>query len=500
MRRILMALMTLLIIGLSLTQFSVNAQDNLLTNGGLEEGSFGPYLGRGRGDMNIPAGWEVWLGQATDTAQFYNRGDKVYAFPHRGPGPSVPEGAAVLNFDGSYVQFNAAIFQTVNATSGTAYQAEAQSQVKACTPPSGIREFCGSDSASGAKTRIGIDPNGGNDPNSAEIVWSGWLEPHDLWDRQVVSATATGSQITVFIFATQGQPYANNGVWIDDVKLTVGGAGGAAAAAAPAATPTPAFQYVPFVNAQGAREDGSVVHTVGTGDTLDSIAVAYGKTRQQLIDVNPTLGSIRFLQIGQQIIIEPAPAIPPTAIPATPIPGGVASGRVVLIPEGTTPEAPAPTAQAGATSGGSLSNEQANSLLSGLFGRRGANTVEVAPTPAPAVQPTSPSALPTLDISSASVRLCMTVFDDLNRNRVREANEGLIAGGILTLTQSTGAVTTYTSDGVSEPYCFPNLSAGAYTAELVPPVGYAMVSPARLRLPLTAGAALNLDFGVAAQG
>ncbi|MEO0564739.1 MAG: hypothetical protein AAF125_21720, partial [Chloroflexota bacterium] len=206
-----------------------SAQGNLLVNPGLEEGEFGPYSGRGRGDLTVPAGWDVWLGQGEISSEnFFNRGDRVYMFPHTGPGPSPVEGGLALNVNGGFVQYNAAIYQSVSVSPESNVRAEAASQIKVCNTEDGGPGFCGSDPSSGGQTRIGIDPDGGSDPNAPEIVWSAWLRPHDRWDRQAVEATATGGTVTVFLYMTQDAPYTNNQVWWDDAKLEVGGGGGAA--------------------------------------------------------------------------------------------------------------------------------------------------------------------------------------------------------------------------------------------------------------------------------
>ena len=106
----------------------------------------------------------------------------------------------------------------------------------------------------------------------------------------------------------------NNTYW-DDASLSVGGSGGVAAAQPGAPTPQPtSAAAVPFVNAQGQRADGSVVHTVEAGDTLDSIAFAYGVTRADLLALN-NIADPRIIQIGQQIIVKAAPT--PTEAPTT---------------------------------------------------------------------------------------------------------------------------------------------------------------------------------------
>jgi LysM repeat protein len=600
----------------------VAAQDNLLTNGGLEEGEFGPYSGRGRGDLTIPAGWGIWLGQGeiSDT-NFLNRGDKVFSFPHRGPGPDPVEGSLAMNWSGGFVQFNAAAYQTIGMAAGTNVRAEAASQIKACNLNGG--SFCGSDVNSGAQTRIGIDPDGGTNPNAPEIVWSAWLRPHDRWDRQAVEATATGTEITVFIFATQDQPYEANQVWWDDVKLTAEGGGGAApqgegdSGGEGIAPPPPPPNFVPFVNPQGAQEDGSIVHTVAEGDTLDSIAVAYGLTRDDLIERNPDLGSIRFLQIGQRIVIQEATAPEPTAtaaaveeeIASTPIPGGVAPTEEVAAPppDDTTPEDEsdddvvinadpkgletdgideADTAamldfmdslfgggdSQNVTSADNTEDESATDEMSdedmaedtdgdmsedeemsedemteeaNADGMEEATEVadagdtmaepteegdtedtmvepteqddmsdedmseptdEPEPTPVPTEAPTAvaeappvvePESLPQIDVASASVAVCVSLFEDINQNRLREDGEALLAGGTINITQDGAEAASYETDGASEPHCFTDLSIGEYVAVVQPPAGFGLTTPNQLRLPLTSGAALNIEFGAA---
>lgn len=328
---------------LTMAALTASAQDaNLLTNGGMEEGTFGAYIGQGRGDLNIPAGWALWLGQG-DTDQYYNRGDRVVGYPYSGGSPSPVEGDTALNLHAGFVQFNAALYQTVRVPAGANVQAMAASYLRACDTADGEPGACPSDPSSGAQTRIGIDPDGGDDPNAPEIVWSAWVTPHDTWGAQSVTATAAGAQVTVFLYATQARPLMNNYVFWDDARLTVGGAGGTApsqpaadtdtdagssatspnTAATPAPPPTATFAprppvgAVPFVIPQAPDDDGSLTHIVRQGETFDGIAYAYGLTRDELRERNPTLRSMRFLMVGQAIVIVPAPEDAPTAT-ATP--------------------------------------------------------------------------------------------------------------------------------------------------------------------------------------
>jgi len=78
------------------------------------------------------------------------------------------------------------------------------------------------------KSRIGLDPTGGSDPNAPTVVWSDWdieySEGTGSWDQISVTATATTGRMTVFLYFYQGP--TNNppgGQWhinaFDDVEV-----------------------------------------------------------------------------------------------------------------------------------------------------------------------------------------------------------------------------------------------------------------------------------------
>ncbi|MCA9911613.1 MAG: LysM peptidoglycan-binding domain-containing protein, partial [Anaerolineae bacterium] len=294
-RRIVIALflMSLLLI----TQI-VSAQDaNLLRDGGMD----GAYTARGRVDFNIPADWGVWYADSPRSEAWMNL--QPVAFPHNGPAPDPQSGARVLNMNKGYATFTAAIYQQATVPENANVVASAWAYLKTCNLAPGF-DNCGSAVESGAFTRIGVDPTGGTDPNSPNIVWSGNSQPHDRWEQMSVSATAAGATVTVFIYVTQRWPSDLNNVYFDSASLTVGGAGGPAPEGGQAVAP-PAPQTVPFVVAQGEQEDGSIVHTVQSGDTIDSIAVAYGVTRQDIMALN-NISDPRIIQIGQRLTIRAA--------------------------------------------------------------------------------------------------------------------------------------------------------------------------------------------------
>jgi LysM repeat protein len=105
-----------------------------------------------------------------------------------------------------------------------------------------------------------------------------------------------------------------NHVYWDNVSLRAGvGSGGAA-------VPT-VRRDVPFVTPQGAQPDGSIIHVVQEGDTLASIAVAYGITLTELRRLNNIPPEEFVIRIGQRLIIKtPAPNVTYIVVTATPTP------------------------------------------------------------------------------------------------------------------------------------------------------------------------------------
>jgi len=112
--------------------------------------------------------------------------------------------------------FEAGIYQQVSVTAGTDYAAQA----KILT----IWKTSASDDDDKMLKQVGIDPNGGTDPNSPDIVW-GLARGEDVqWESVRTSATAISSTITLFILVTNTEasphPSLRNQVFVDAVVLT----------------------------------------------------------------------------------------------------------------------------------------------------------------------------------------------------------------------------------------------------------------------------------------
>jgi hypothetical protein len=272
---------------------------DLLINGSLEQ----PYYGQGASTRTVPNGWTLWIGEGSPVA-----------FPHSDR-TQVRDGSVSWNLNQGYAKFTAAGYQRVSGlTNGEVVKATAYGWVYTCndtTTSCIIAEspYRRSDTAAGAQLKIGIDPTGGIDPNSSNVVWSAAFAPYDQWAEMSIAAQVNGTEATVFLWMSQAAGLALNNVYWDQASLTRT----TEAAAVPGAQPTAVF--APFVVPQSVRSDGSIVHRVQAGDTLTSIIYAYadyGITIDSVVALNSNIRpNTRFLQVGQEIIILPPGSVDP---------------------------------------------------------------------------------------------------------------------------------------------------------------------------------------------
>ncbi len=183
--------------------------------------------------------------------------------------------------------------------------------------------------------------------------------------------------------------------------------------------------------------NGRIVHTVGVGDTLSYIAWLYGVPMDQIRQLNNLQGDIVVL--GTKLVIQegytptPAPTVEPTVSP--------------------TPEA--------------------------------TEVAEQPPEGGGAEQP----------VESGVGSICVMSYADTNGNGIREADEGRLAGVTFMVNNGTEMVGTYTTDGVSEPYCFSNLPVGTYIISWTGE-NLTATNDQTWSVELTAGSILTREFGI----
>ena len=296
-----------------------------------------------------------------------------------------------------------------------------------------------------------------------------------IWDF-----VATQENMTIFIEMGSLYPYQNNAFFLDGVGLhalneknggvsgpsTGGGnsGGGSSSGSAPVATSTPAPTPTP-------RADGSIVHVVGAGDTFWTIAIQYapalGMTPEEALPhIQGLNNNPAFISAGQELLIkEPgASAAPPAdeggeevsalSTEGEPVEGGTEGETIVV--EGDT---------AGAT------------------------------PEAPAAEPTE--AAPAEESNSAPTGICVSAYSDLNGDGQRdEAGEGLMSDAAITLFKAGTTVSTYITDGISEPHCFENLEADSYEVRIFPPANYQATASDSWAIAVSNGVMVPVSFGV----
>ncbi|MBK8134547.1 MAG: LysM peptidoglycan-binding domain-containing protein [Chloroflexi bacterium] len=445
--------------------------------------------------FGVPPSWDGWIATSPRVETWMNLVPDGY--PHTGLFKF--DGGRSLSISRGFATFTTAVFQRVSVAAGTNVKGSARGFMeRGSTPPPG------------AQFRVGIDPTGGSNPLNPAVVWSPWVASPNSWVQATVEATSASGAVTLILYSTQTSPSNPNAIYWDDAILEVGGSGGAAASGTPGSAnvlPTPAF--APFVQPQGTRPDGSIVHIVISGDTLDAIAVAYGTTRDALLELNPDINR-NFLQLGQEVIVKP-PGTVPVAVSGTPATAVVQVSGTLSVTR--TSQTPAATARVTATV---VAGETGAATLSGVLQTPtvltlGTPTVDASATPEPTVTMTpspepSPTDLPPAPVTQVAqvpepspdvTALCVWMFADVNQNRIQEGDEVSLAGGNIEIRQGETVVREVTTIASDTPECFFDIAPGDYSASGIAPGGYGITTSAVLSLRVQQNVRTNVRFGAA---
>ena len=202
------------------------------------------------------------------------------------------------------------------------------------------------------------------------------------------------------------------------------------------------------------ENDADIIHRVSAGDTLISIALAYGVTLDQLLTLND-LHPEALLQIGQRLVVIRAPEFADDVDPPE---------SADALAEQTT--------EAESTPGGNVASGDL--------------------PPAPVVDADAPMR----DPADISAQLCYAVFADENENGMMDAGETLLPGATIRLLDADGVERLRdTTDGAAEPICARRLERMQYTIEAVAPPAFGLTSASRLRIDLRTGGLIAVGFG-----
>ena len=499
----------------------------LLTNPGFEQ----PFVQQGSADIFIANGWTAWYitpdgvtypldcknSPTPQTCKTYRVPAYHNTQPQDARQPQRARSGDSQQWGSAYATYIAGVYQRVaGLTPGTRLSFSAYMQGfncdddRGCFGPAG--EYGKSYEPGNMQTRIGIDPAGGTDPFSSNVVWSPYQNPLDAFSRHEVEAVAQGDAVTVFLWSSPTYPELHTNIYVDDASLISVGQGPA---------PTTAASTPASGTPQATLPAGTGTYSVQSGDTLSAIALQYNLTLDQLLALNPGLTRDSVLQVGQVLNVggTPAPTTQATAgATETPKPSPTSGAPTATATAG----APTATATPGGPttytvkSGDTLASitAQFNLSLDQLLAYNGitkdtpllvGQTLIVsapAVTPTPSLTPTQVTTLavstptPTPPPGIPAAGLCLLAFDDANGSGTRDSGEGLVAGVKFEVKSADDkSVATYTSDGVKEPNCLTNLPDGRYSVEVTPPADQLATTDTRWSLSLLSGAAVNIVFG-----
>lgn len=339
--RLTVVILILLSISIGLGQ--AQDEENLLDNPGFE-GSF----------SNVAGSWQSWIADDTNAPDFQedplffaatNAGDNGLITQIR----SGSNAQAIFSF---FATHDAGVYQQVSGiTPGT----ELRFSIYGHVFSNNLTDLDISEDDGGVAVRVGIDPTGGTDPFSSNIVYSEPFITYDSYIQYNIIALAESETVTVFVRSTITEPVQNTVVFLDDAVLNV-------TPDSPQPTeeveteeptdepvdsePTPTREVsdeteeptaeptteepdtptsVPTATSVPDTDDEDdtpitdefpeqVIHIVSRGDTVGALATRYGSSVEAIIEVNG-LNASALIFVEQTLII-PVRVAQPTAVPS----------------------------------------------------------------------------------------------------------------------------------------------------------------------------------------
>ena len=408
-QRIAIILIGILAAALSVVWAQDPEVENLLTNGGFD-GDFTTH--DGAEPRNVAAGWLPWHIPPSDASPSFSNHDPYYD----------SESDRIRGRDGKAQKFftlfathQAGLYQKApKLSSGKTYRFSVYGYVWS----SSFEDARISEDPGDVVLRVGIDPTGGTDGESDDIIWSTSATFfYDAYRQYAVIATAESDSITVFIESTVGSPRANNYIYLDEALLEVASETLLPAddtptpevldspTPTPMPTDTPVPTATPTPTATPSPTPETVTHIVQEGDTVSALALEY-ETTIAAIKLANALDERNTIVVGMRLVVPissfEAFAVEAATATATPSP---------------TPTPPPPTATPTAT-----------------------NTPSPTPTPRPTATPVTYQVRRGDTLYSIALRFGSTVAELAAFNGIVNAHD-LDVGQILVISTPTAIPT-----------------------------------------------------------
>lgn len=193
-------------------------QLQLLANGGFERGFRNVD---GIGELYVANDWSAWWDE-TDSRPEYKQATKAV------DAQRVRSGTTAQQWFNTYATHTAGVYQALTDVAvGKRVEFSAWIQVFTRNDDRDFRESTGR-----YYMRIGLDPYGGFDWQSPDVVWSETIAPYDQYYLLQTEAVAESTRVTVWIWGQPEWAFKHNNAYVDDCEAVYVGV-------TPIPTPTP---------------------------------------------------------------------------------------------------------------------------------------------------------------------------------------------------------------------------------------------------------------------
>lgn len=203
MRRI--AVLLVFLVACTRSPIFISQSATLLENGSFE----GAFIEQGAPELKVPENWIAWWDPSSSRPEYKCATTEVD--PRR-----IHSGRAAAQWFNNYAVHTAGLYQVVENIAGETLRFEAWVQAFSSSKD----DFTHSDGR--YRMRIGIDPYGGTDPKSGDIIWSNEghaVQPYDAYQLLVVETPARSDRCTVFIWGQAEWALKHNNAYADDAVL-----------------------------------------------------------------------------------------------------------------------------------------------------------------------------------------------------------------------------------------------------------------------------------------
>lgn len=474
-----LGLTTLGLFALSTGSPALAQGENLLSNPGFE-GQYSSYVPESPGEQadcpvgvcttaQTPSGWKPWWvkERPTDVNPEFKPAERNVG------GNRVRSGDRAAQYFSFWSTHKAGLRQTVTVPANSVVQFTIWGHAWLSESDDSLTSEGGT-----PNMQIGIDPSGGSNPFSPNIVWSGFKQAFDTYQPFSIQVQAQGDKVTVFTFSAPSvnpnspdYGFKHTDVYWDDAALVVVGAGAAPPPPAPPpdagdvgdASDDPPSDPAPAAAAPATQlgidptatpdAEGIIYSEVKPGDSIWAVAARAGITLDEILELN-NMSRDDFVQAGDLLIV------------------GISGSQ------GTETEADEQPAEAETTESSTAEEERPES----------------EPTDTPEAQEEVEATI-AIEQEKTDVSICLVAYDDANENGVHDAGEELRPDVAFTISDGEKVVTNYVTDGTSEPFCVEGIPSGSYRVTRSKLTNEILTTPGDRAVSLTAGSSLDLVFG-----